>query len=243
MKTQINFFLLFVLIFATQNLIAMNRGNALIDSLKTELAKYENDTNKVKLLFEISSEYSFLSPETGIEYGNQGMELAKQLNWKLGQAKHYIALMQNYWAIGEFDKAVDMYKNATEIECELGLYTISEETKLTFIRRIFTYPSSNYVDLTFELKCYLKEVVKFMNENPLVVLAITGHSDNFGTFEQNEKRSRDRADKVVEYLAKNGISEKRLLHNYKGSLDPVVNNDSEEGRRKNRRVEIREVGK
>ena len=75
----------------------------------------------------------------------------------------------------------------------------------------------------------------------VIIIAITAHSDNFGSFAQNETRSKERAEKIVDFLTKNGISKRRLLANYKGSLDPVSKNDTEEGRRKNRRVVIRAI--
>ncbi len=242
MKTKILIYFLFVLII-TADLTAQKQGQDLVDSLLTELPKTIDDTNKVNLLYNIAYGYNILSPETGVEYAKQGLELAKKLNWKIGEAKQYSALMQNYWAIGNFDIAIDMYSSAVEIEESLGGYSKPEESKLTSINRTFTYPASENTNLTSELRSYLSEVAKFMKENPSVVIAITGHSDNFGSFDQNDTRSRERAEKIVTYLTQSGISKRRLLANYKGSLAPVASNDNEEGRRKNRRVVIRAIGK
>ncbi len=242
MRKKIFIYLLFTLTI-TSYLTGQKQGQDVVDSLLTELPKAIDDTNKVNLLYKISFEYKILSPETGVEYANQGLELAKKLNWEIGQVKHYNALMQNYWASGEFDLAIDMYNSAVEIEKSLGGYTEALESKLTSINRTFIYPSSDYTNLTYEIRSYLVEVVKYMHENPSVVLAVTGHSDNFGSFEQNDIRSRDRAEKVVAFLIKNGIEKRRCLANYKGSLAPVASNDSAEGRRKNRRIEIKAIGR
>jgi outer membrane protein OmpA-like peptidoglycan-associated protein len=243
MNMKIKFRIILLLIFSfTINLTAQKQGQDLVDSLLAELPKTIDDTNKVNLLAEIAFNLNFLSPESGLEYAKQGLDLAKQLNWKAGIAKNYNALMQNYWGIGDFDMAIDMYNAAVKIEEELGVFRKKEEVKLTSINRTFTYPTSDYTNLTPEIRKFLNDVAVYMKENPEIVISIIGHSDNFGTFEQNDFRAKDRAQKVADYLVNNGISRRRLLASGKGSLDPVAKNDTEEGRRKNRRVVIRAIG-
>lgn len=231
----------FIFFCALTNLFAQKSGQDLIDSLLIELPKVIDDTNKVNLLNEISFGYYIIFPETGLEYAKQALELSKKLNWKLGQAYSYNSLMQNYWAVGDFDLAIDMYNITVKIENELGLNKKIKESSLTSINRTFTYPTSENTNLTNEIRKYLKEVAMYMKDNPLTVIAITGHSDNFGTFEQNDTRAKERADHVVDFLVKEGIAKRRLLANHKGALDPVAKNDTEQGRKKNRRVEIREI--
>ncbi len=67
---------------------------------------------------------------------------------------------------------------------------------------------------------------------------IQGHTDNIGSEEKNLKLSRERAQTVYDYLVKKGISGTRLTTAGFGFQFPVANNSSEEGRRKNRRVEF-----
>lgn len=242
MKQKFILFLI-LLLSLTLNLTAQKQGQDLVDSLLAKLPTAIDDSNKVNLLSEIAFNLNFLSPELGIEYAQQGLELARKINCKMGLAKNYNALMQNYWAIGNFDLAIDMYNSAVKIEEELGLLRKKEEVKLTSINKTFTYPTSEFTNLTSELRKYLNDVAIFMKENPEVVISIVGHSDNFGTFEQNDFRAKDRAQKVVDFLVNNGISRRRLLASGKGSLDPVATNDTEEGRKRNRRVVIRAIGK
>jgi len=242
MKNKLSIYI-FIVLSLTINLYSQKQGQELIDSLLIEYPKAVEDTNFINLLSDLSYSYNLISPERGIEYAKKGIEISQKINWKIGLARNYNALMQNYWAIGDFDLALDVYNTGKKIEEELGLYQQTQTSSLTTINKTFTFPSSEYTNLTNEIKKYLNEVVLFMKENPSVVIAITGHSDDFGTFIQNEARSRERAEKVVDFLTKSGISKRRLLANYKGSLDPVAKNDSEEGRRKNRRVVIRTVGK
>ncbi|MCC6577911.1 MAG: OmpA family protein, partial [Flavobacteriales bacterium] len=64
------------------------------------------------------------------------------------------------------------------------------------------------------------------------------HTDNTGDFAHNMKLSKDRAAAVVSYLVSKGISQSRLNADGVGPLCPVTTNKDEEGRKKNRRVEI-----
>jgi outer membrane protein OmpA-like peptidoglycan-associated protein len=88
----------------------------------------------------------------------------------------------------------------------------------------------------------LDKLVDFLKINPSLIVEIQGHTDSIGTVEFNKKLSLDRANAVVEYLKSKGISESRLKAEGFGSADPVSENASEEGRRKNRRVAFRIVG-
>ena len=70
-------------------------------------------------------------------------------------------------------------------------------------------------------------------------LYVVGHTDNVGSIDSNLKLSKERADAVVNSLTANyGISADRLTAYGVASLAPLASNDSEEGRAKNRRVEL-----
>ena len=70
-------------------------------------------------------------------------------------------------------------------------------------------------------------------------LLITGHCAKRGTVSSQQKLSEERADAVAEFLVKNGIrDEYHVFTQGKGAREPVASNDTEEGRIKNRRVEI-----
>lgn len=64
------------------------------------------------------------------------------------------------------------------------------------------------------------------------------HTDNVGTEEFNLKLSKKRAEAVVEYFVKKGVSQSRLSYSYYGMSQPLSTNDTEEGRAMNRRVEF-----
>lgn len=70
-------------------------------------------------------------------------------------------------------------------------------------------------------------------------LLITGHCAERGTVNARQKLSEERADAVANYLVSNGIrDEYHIFTQGKGSTQPIASNDTEEGRKRNRRVEI-----
>jgi|Deesub1362B_J571_1020462.scaffolds.fasta_scaffold01590_4 outer membrane protein OmpA-like peptidoglycan-associated protein len=94
-------------------------------------------------------------------------------------------------------------------------------------------------DIKPESEPTIKEIAKFLKDNPDINLFIVGHTDNIGEFEYNMDLSRRRAEAVVKMLiSKYGIDAKRLHPIGVGPICPVASNKTEEGRAKNRRVEL-----
>ena len=90
-----------------------------------------------------------------------------------------------------------------------------------------------------ESKAAIAEIAKLLNNRPTLKLFVVGHTDNTGGFEMNMKLSRDRAGAVTQSLVSDhGIAAARLTPQGVGPLAPVSNNSSEEGRAKNRRVDL-----
>jgi outer membrane protein OmpA-like peptidoglycan-associated protein len=85
----------------------------------------------------------------------------------------------------------------------------------------------------------LIQISKLLKSNATLKLYVVGHTDNVGTLESNMKLSNDRAIEVAKALVLNyGIDNERVQSYGVGSLAPVASNDTEEGKAKNRRVEL-----
>lgn len=85
----------------------------------------------------------------------------------------------------------------------------------------------------------LTEISKLLSENANLKLYVVGHTDNVGDFSYNMKLSQSRADAVVKVLiSKYSVNQNRLAPAGVGPLAPVTSNDTEEGKAKNRRVEL-----
>lgn len=84
----------------------------------------------------------------------------------------------------------------------------------------------------------LDDLAKVLRNNPTYKLYIEGHTDNVGDDEANLDLSRRRAISVKQYLTGKGVGEARLSTDGFGESRPVGSNDTAEGRKKNRRVEM-----
>lgn len=94
-------------------------------------------------------------------------------------------------------------------------------------------------DIKPESDAAIAEIAKLMQGDATLKLYVVGHTDNVGSLEANMKLSKDRADAVMRTLAaKHGVAAARLRAFGVGSLSPVTSNDTDEGRAKNRRVEL-----
>ena len=90
-----------------------------------------------------------------------------------------------------------------------------------------------------ESKPALDEVAKMLKANPAMKVWVVGHTDSVGTLEANLKLSEARAAAVARALAADyGISATRLKGYGVGPLSPVASNKTDDGRAKNRRVEL-----
>lgn len=85
----------------------------------------------------------------------------------------------------------------------------------------------------------LDKIYHFLKAHEVVRIEISGHTDNTGTRSYNQKLSEKRAKSVVDYLIDKGIDASRLVYRGYGFDHPVDENDTEEGRAKNRRTELK----
>lgn len=84
---------------------------------------------------------------------------------------------------------------------------------------------------------YLNQLAGMLNKTDSKVVII-GHTDNVGGDEFNLELSKKRAQAVMQYLINKGVDRNRLSYRYYGMRRPISDNDTEEGRRMNRRVEF-----
>jgi OmpA-OmpF porin, OOP family len=84
----------------------------------------------------------------------------------------------------------------------------------------------------------LGDVAKMLQQNPEIKVSVEGHTDNVGSAASNQELSDIRAQTVMAWLTAHGISGKRLQAKGWGQSKPVADNSTEEGRAKNRRVEL-----
>lgn len=89
-----------------------------------------------------------------------------------------------------------------------------------------------------ESKPIIAQIVEMLKENPDLKISVEGHTDNVGNQKSNKTLSEDRAKSVVSTIVAEGIDVKRLSSLGHGQDKPIADNKAEEGRAKNRRVEL-----
>lgn len=93
-------------------------------------------------------------------------------------------------------------------------------------------------DLKIESEAELDILLALLQENPSMAIRIKGHTDAIGADADNLQLSERRARAVMEYLISKGIDAGRLSAKGFGETQPVADNNTEEGRAKNRRTEV-----
>lgn len=92
-------------------------------------------------------------------------------------------------------------------------------------------------------KVELNKLYDLLVRNKTIKVELGGHTDSDGDDAKNQLLSENRAKAVVEYLVEKGIAKDRLSYKGYGETQPVVPNDSPENKAKNRRTEVKIIGK
>ena len=109
--------------------------------------------------------------------------------------------------------------------------------KSIVLKNVF-YETDSYA-LRRESEIELNKVVLFLNANPGIRVEISGHTDNTGNLEYNQRLSENRAKTVADYLISASVRADRIVYRGYGMNEPVASNDHEEGKAQNRRTELK----
>ena len=138
-------------------------------------------------------------------------------------------VVDNYFikdTILRVDKSLDIFIN---------LYEVKSGSRVVLKNLIFKQSSS---DLEDESLPYLNDLLHLFRSNSDIQITIEGHTDNRGDFRSNIKLSRERSEVIKNFLVINGIKKSQIKVKGLGPTKPRFNNDSEESRKLNRRVEL-----
>jgi outer membrane protein OmpA-like peptidoglycan-associated protein len=151
---------------------------------------------------------------------------------------HYTANGRDIWAylhisgdeylIRVADAGAEDYGKELDAACHVALYGIHFDFNKATLR-----PDSDPV---------LQKVLTLMNSRPSLKLEVQGHTDSVGGGGYNQKLSEARANSVVDWLKQKGIPIDRLSARGYGMTLPIADNSTDEGRAKNRRVELKKQG-
>jgi outer membrane protein OmpA-like peptidoglycan-associated protein len=93
--------------------------------------------------------------------------------------------------------------------------------------------------LTVSSYSEIDHLLNILQDDPKMRIEISGHTDKTGSEPINFKLSEARAKAVMDYLVKKGIAQSRIEYKGFGSLQPISDNTTPQGRAKNRRVEFK----
>ncbi len=102
--------------------------------------------------------------------------------------------------------------------------------------RLYYAPRVN--EITPKSMLVLEKAVGFLQEHPEYKVRIIGHTDNVGDDDYNMKLSKERAEDVLKLFNRKGINFNRLEAIAKGESEPIADNQTDEGRQLNRRIEV-----
>ncbi|MBL8517945.1 MAG: OmpA family protein [Betaproteobacteria bacterium] len=117
---------------------------------------------------------------------------------------------------------------------------LDELNKNGFVALYINFDTGKW-DLKSDGQATVREIVILLKSSPALKIAIEGHTDNVGQAAANKTLSENRAKAVMAAIVSGGIDAKRLTAGGFGQEKPVADNRSEEGRAKNRRVELVKV--
>jgi len=153
-----------------------------------------------------------------------------------------------YVALWVYDSTFDIKTFLTVVEVkrmESGLVTVNAEALANAITSTGhasvygIYFDTGKAEVKPESDAALNEIAKLLQQDPQLKLYVVGHTDNVGALASNMDLSRRRAAAVTEVLTtKHGVGAARLSPQGDGPTAPVASNETEEGRAKNRRVEL-----
>lgn len=131
-----------------------------------------------------------------------------------------------------------MDKQAEELAKIEGAKTerVGDEIRVTFDSAIlFDFDSSM---LRVSSQEQLRQMAEVFKKYPETEIVVAGHTDSRGPEDYNQKLSERRAKAVRDFLVDQGVSSARLTVIGYGEIRPVASNETDEGRRLNRRVEL-----
>ena len=147
------------------------------------------------------------------------------------------SLQKKYAFEDEIDSLRNSIKELAKSKDEVG---INISNKKPFILKGLNFKSQSF-ELSKESKSYLNQIAVYVKENPSTKFEIGGHTDDTGGKGLNQRLSYDRAKAVYFYLLSKGVNKTRLSYEGYGSTFPIAPNTTEEGKAKNRRIELKIV--
>jgi outer membrane protein OmpA-like peptidoglycan-associated protein len=123
-------------------------------------------------------------------------------------------------------------------ELQSSLIQVTNDARGTIISMSDILFEINKANLTADLKTSLAKIAGILLVFKTSNIIVEGHTDNQGSKEYNQTLSEKRAENVMNFLVEQGVASSRLKSIGYGLTKPIADNDTKEGRQKNRRVDL-----
>ena len=154
-----------------------------------------------------------------------------------GKTAYYASDKSGYGLEDIFWFDLPKEKQANEIsDLELEIITQKQGEEVILKNVQFAHNSYQLNENSFT---ELNTLITYLKKNPQIKIAIEGHTDNVGEEKENQILSENRSIAVYNYLTQNNIDENRLNYKGYGETKPLVPNETENGRRINRRTSFK----
>lgn len=212
--------------------------DGIVPGLKNHMTENENKVINIVGFYKEDEKNSTAFPNLGLARANAvknffvSQEIpSSQIN-TLGQVKSDMVADGNVYKgpIGYSIKEMDAGAEA-EIEA-LGKKIEADPLILYF------NTGEASINLTAAQRQKIADISRYLDKVPKADCEVIGYTDSQGRRRTNMKLGQERADFAKAYLIENGIPADRIKADSKGPKDPIADNNTEEGRAKNRRTEI-----
>lgn len=180
-------------------------------------------------------EYDILATGSNIGVAHSNVVTgAYQIVLPGGNTYAYRAEVPGYFSV---NKNIQIESNSlyTEVLVDLFLVPIETGQKIALNNVFFYQSTAKLIETSYP---ELDRVIAALEKNPAVRIELDGHTDNQGDPALNNALSQSRVEAVKRYFTEKGIDPNRITTRAFGGSKPIAPNDTEENRKKNRRVEI-----
>jgi OOP family OmpA-OmpF porin len=154
---------------------------------------------------------------------------------KIPSVHEYTLRVEAAGFVGNFEKLDVRTYEMKSLEMNFKLQPIEVGATVNLKSVLFQQSTYNLLPDSYD---ELDLVVSFLKANPKVEIQLSGHTDNRGQADHNVRLSQKRVERVKGYLVSKGVNGKRITGKGFGGSKPIADNNSEETRRLNRRVEF-----
>jgi OmpA-OmpF porin, OOP family len=181
----------------------------------------------------VAREYEEAVKKLGGEAYNEPKGENSDFVFRIRSQSTWVILKDNY----------DGYYTLVTVEEQTRASTVTasqmaDQLKSVGFMALYINFDTNRSDLKDDSQAIVKEIVALMQADPKLRVSVEGHTDNVGQASDNKRLSEARAQAVMKAIVAQGIDAKRLQAAGRGQEMPIADNRLDEGRAKNRRVEL-----